>query len=118
MSVRDQLYRSTTNKTFENEADLPSLPVPSLQSTLDLYLDTVKAVTNQEEYENTKKIVGQFISTDGPKIQNLLIERSQKSRNWVIILIKISSNHLNPIDNQYIFLSINLQIDYNLLKIN
>ncbi|XP_053214602.1 peroxisomal carnitine O-octanoyltransferase-like isoform X2 [Panonychus citri] len=83
MSVRDQLYRSTTNKTFENEADLPSLPVPSLQSTLDLYLDTVKAVTNQEEYENTKKIVGQFISTDGPKIQNLLIERSQKSRNWL-----------------------------------
>ena len=83
MSVRDQLYRSATNKTFENEPDLPSLPVPDLQSTLALYLDTVKPVVDNEEYENTEQIVKKFGSLIGPKLQEALLQRAQKSRNWL-----------------------------------
>ena len=83
MSARDQLYRSDTNKTFENEQALPSLPVPDLKSTMALYLDTVKPVVSAEEYQQTEKIVERFINGDGLKLHEHLVKRASNHRNWV-----------------------------------
>lgn len=83
MSARDQLYRSDVNKTFENEASLPSLPVPDLRTTMDLYLDTVKPIVTPEEYQHTQLIVDKFVNGDGIKLHEALVQRSKTHRNWV-----------------------------------
>lgn len=36
----DAMFTSNTEKTFQYDEDLPSLPVPDLQHTLDRYLDS------------------------------------------------------------------------------
>jgi len=83
MSARDQLYRSESNKTFENEPVLPSLPVPDLKNTLDIYLDTVRPVTTEDEFRNTETIVKNFYESIGPKLQESLLHRAKSKRNWV-----------------------------------
>lgn len=83
MSARDQLYRSDTNKTFENESILPSLPVPDLGNTFRIYLDTVKPVVSAEEYQATEAIVEKFLATVGPRLQESLLRRGLEKRNWV-----------------------------------
>jgi hypothetical protein len=36
----DAIFTSKTEKTFQFDEQLPSLPVPTLQHTLDRYLDS------------------------------------------------------------------------------
>lgn len=42
----DSIFTSTTEKTFQYDQQLPSLPVPTLQHTLDRYLDSGKHCAN------------------------------------------------------------------------
>ena len=81
---RDAVFKSTTNKTFENEDSLPSLPVPPLRSTLDHYLETVRPVVTDEEYEITETICRNFENEVGVDLQKMLIKRSELHKNWVI----------------------------------
>lgn len=90
MSARDQLYRSDTNKTFENESILPSLPVPHLENTFKIYLDTVKPIVSDEEYRKTELVVNNFLTTIGPQLQESLVQLGKEKRNWVI-----KSTHLS-----------------------
>eukprot|EP00127_Corallochytrium_limacisporum_P002697 Clim_evm6s136 gene=Clim_evmTU6s136 len=69
--------------TYSYQESLPSLPVPPLQQTIDLYLNTVHAVCTTEEYENTKRIAEAFVVKEGPKLQEMLEERGRKERNWL-----------------------------------
>ena len=70
--------------TFSNDNDLPSLPLPDLDSTLNLYLDSVKALAdeNEDTFDKTAEIVKDI------EIQPLhqeLVRRSQEKKNWVRI---------------------------------
>ncbi|CAF4750516.1 unnamed protein product [Rotaria sp. Silwood1] len=72
-------------KTFEYEDKLPSLPLPTLEHTLERYLDSVQAVVNDDEYIKTKTIVEQFAKGTGRELHEQLktnIEKRQE-RNWV-----------------------------------
>ena len=71
-----------TTTTFSNDDELPSLPLPDLDSTLSLYLDSVKALTeaNGDTFDKTAEIVKDI------KIELLhqeLVKRSQEKKNWV-----------------------------------
>ena len=71
-----------TSTTFSNDDQLPSLPLPDLDSTLSLYLDSVKALTedNGDTFDKTAEIVKDI------KIELLhqeLVKRSQEKKNWV-----------------------------------
>ncbi|GJJ68533.1 hypothetical protein EMPS_00879 [Entomortierella parvispora] len=46
----------------KGQAELPSLPIPPLDQTLDRYLDTVRPLTTDEEYERTRVAVQDFKS--------------------------------------------------------
>lgn len=61
------------------------MPVPELNSTLDKYLNLVRPIVNDEQYEKTKKIVTEFRAEAGigEKLQKLLIEFAESKDNWV-----------------------------------
>lgn len=96
---RDAIFKSTTNKTFENEEGLPSLPVPQLRSTLDTYLETVKPVVTDEEYKITETIVKNFENGIGSQLQKILVKKAETQKNWVWIAIHICIALIDSIDN-------------------
>ena len=73
------------SKTYMSQASLPSLPVQTLNKSLEKYLAAVKNLLNDQEYENTKKIINKFLEPGeaGETLQRLLYERSKKTDNWV-----------------------------------
>ena len=72
-------------KTFEKEEELPNLPLPDLDSTVSLYLDSVKALSVDEDaFTTTAELV------KDPKLNLLhdeLVRRSQEKKNWVCLFI-------------------------------
>ena len=70
-------------KTFEKDDNLPALPLPSLQDTLDLYLQSVVPFLTQNELEKTQKIVRDFGNNEGLILHEKLKQRSEECKNWV-----------------------------------
>lgn len=79
----DILFSTDDEKTFQYQDQLPSLPVPDLQHTLDRYLDSVKPHLSPEEYKQTEFIVQQFAANEGKFLHEKLLEQASKSRNWL-----------------------------------
>jgi len=57
--------------------------VPLLERTMKLYLETLKPILNEKQYEHAKKLVTDFTSGPGPMLQEILIERREEHDNWV-----------------------------------
>lgn len=72
-------------KYSTNVQNLPRLPVPKLETTLNKYLKTVRPHLNDQEYEITKSLVKDFISegSTGQKLQSLLENRAEHHSNWL-----------------------------------
>ncbi|XP_052794342.1 peroxisomal carnitine O-octanoyltransferase-like [Mya arenaria] len=79
----DAMFVSKDVKTFEFDQELPSLPVPSLQHTLDRYLDSVRPHVTDEEYRQTEFLAQQFASGVGKELQNQLLSRAANRKNWL-----------------------------------
>lgn len=64
---------------------LPSLPVPPLHPTLEKYLLSVRPLLNEEEYQQTEKIVQEFGAPGGlgEKLHFLLEEKARNCENWL-----------------------------------
>ncbi|CDQ70020.1 unnamed protein product [Oncorhynchus mykiss] len=64
---------------------LPKVPVPPLKQTLDMYLNCMKHLVKEEQYQKTKAIVVKFGEPGGTGelLQKKLLERSEKTYNWV-----------------------------------
>ncbi|XP_072936490.1 carnitine O-acetyltransferase-like isoform X2 [Epargyreus clarus] len=75
----------TSAKPAENVQNLPRLPVPKLDDTLNKYLKTVRPFLNDEEFTATSKLIKEFGSEGGVgrKLQNLLEKRAEKHLNWL-----------------------------------
>ena len=69
--------------TFSADNLLPSLPLPSLEDTLNVYLESVRPFLTELEYLKTQKCVETFKNGVGKKLQFFLAERAKKERNWV-----------------------------------
>ncbi|KOG97309.1 carnitine O-acetyltransferase CAT2 [Saccharomyces eubayanus] len=70
--------------TFAKQQDLPSLPVPELNSTLDKYLQTIRPFCNDvETFERQQLLCKDFLENMGPVLQNRLMEYSSDKRNWM-----------------------------------
>jgi carnitine O-acetyltransferase len=54
-----------TPRTFEKQAHLPRLPVPSLEETAARYLRSIQPLVSQEEYKRHEALVFDFISPNG-----------------------------------------------------
>ncbi|PSN42557.1 Peroxisomal carnitine O-octanoyltransferase [Blattella germanica] len=86
MSLADELLvipKNESTRTFEQDESLPSLPVPSLQHTLERYLDSVKPFLTDEEMAETIRLVSTFEKGIGRKLHSELLKRAKKERNWL-----------------------------------
>lgn len=64
---------------------LPKVPVPPLKQTLDTYLKCVQLLVKEEQFKKTKAIVEKFGAPGGvgEVLQKKLVERREKTINWV-----------------------------------
>jgi hypothetical protein len=64
---------------------LPKLPVPDLNSSMNMYLDCVKSLELPDEaFTNVERLVKDFIKKDGvgQALQSILLKRAQDRDNW------------------------------------
>lgn len=66
-----------------NPQNLPHLPVPKLQQTLEKYIKTVEPHLAPKELERTKSIIKDFENGIGRKLQELLILKAKDTENWL-----------------------------------
>ena len=69
------------SKTFANDEDLPSLPLPDLDDTLSLYTESVEALSN--EIDTSLKIHEFKKDPNLKQLHDELFQRSQEKKNWV-----------------------------------
>lgn len=82
-SAIDSLYISENETTFQFEDQLPSLPLPPLENTLNKYLDTVRPHVNEEEFAATEALVREFENGQGRELHRKLEEFVATKRNWL-----------------------------------
>lgn len=72
---------------FKYQDSLPDLPVPSLEHTLTLYKRSIIPFypegSQDPDYKKYCQVVDEFAKTDGPKLQQKLIEFGKGHRNWL-----------------------------------
>lgn len=78
---------SATMKTRDNlitPLPVPSLPLPDLRATLDLYLTSARPFLGEAELKHTSMVIKDFEEGVGQQLQERLIERVQDPRidNW------------------------------------
>ncbi|CAF0716256.1 unnamed protein product [Brachionus calyciflorus] len=72
------------SRTLTNQSSLPRFNVPQLKSTISKYLTAVQPLLEPSEFDRTQKVVNDFlVNGTGEKLQNLLIEKSKKTENWL-----------------------------------
>lgn len=64
---------------------LPKVPVPPLKQTLDTYLKCMQHLVTEEQFKKTLTIVEKFGAPGGvgEVLQKKLLERRDKTTNWV-----------------------------------
>ena len=69
-----------------SEPNLPKLPLPNINETMEKYLDAVVAYISPDDYERTKDNVKAFLSheDDLEKITKFLENKNEENKNWVI----------------------------------
>jgi len=67
------------------ESQLPHLPVPPLQQSMDKYLNAVEPLLTEKELKRTTAAVDEFRRPGGmgEKLQSLLQDRAAKTDNWL-----------------------------------
>jgi len=76
-----------TNKTFDLQKTLTSLPIPDLDNTCEKFLTWVNPMLNEEDFKQTRQIVDDFRQEggDGQKLQQKLLAWAEKEdvSNWL-----------------------------------
>ena len=69
-----------TNKTFDLQKTLPSLPIPDLDNTCEKFLTWVNPMLNEEDFKQTRQIIDDFRQEggDGQKLQQKLLAWAEK----------------------------------------
>eukprot|EP00944_MAST-04C_sp_MAST-4C-sp1_P006356 g6356.t1 len=78
---RDHLHMEDPSKPlYANQLKLPSLPIPNLKDSCEVYLHSVRALANDDEYEHTRKCVEEFLKPGGAgvKLQERLLKRKEE----------------------------------------
>ncbi|BFZ57216.1 Carnitine O-acetyltransferase mitochondrial [Savitreella phatthalungensis] len=67
------------------QESLPKLPVPPLEKTAERYIRSLEAILKPDELARSKEAVAKFLQTEGPELQQKLIERSKRPdvKNWL-----------------------------------
>lgn len=74
------LQRSQT-PMMHFQPSLPRLPIPELEKTCARYLAAQRPLLNDTDYQATERLVAEFKSTDGPKLQQLLKTNDKENKH-------------------------------------
>ncbi|ODM91341.1 Choline O-acetyltransferase, partial [Orchesella cincta] len=66
----------------DKQPDLPKLPVPELEKTLQRYLEAVQPILQPHQFERAQELAKQLAENEGPELQHHLVERQMKLKNW------------------------------------
>lgn len=69
--------------TPQNPDNLPHLPLPKLEDTMDKYLKSVQPLLSSEKFLKTTKIVEDFKRGIGAQLHDLLEFKASRSENWL-----------------------------------
>ena len=69
-------------KTFSAQYTLPKLPLPSLESSCEKYLQALKALQSADEHENSIAAVRTFLQLEGPLLHSQLRAYDNSHVNW------------------------------------
>lgn len=66
--------------------ELPKLPLPPLADILTQYLDNVRPVVSNANYEGTKKLVDEFGAPAGvgEQVHAMILDKREKEDNWAL----------------------------------
>ncbi|NWW33202.1 CLAT acetyltransferase, partial [Panurus biarmicus] len=83
--LEKNMQKNEKDTCSKDERKVPKLPVPPLQQTLHMYLQSMKHLVPEEQFRKTKAIVEKFGIAGGlgESLQQMLEERSEKTINWV-----------------------------------
>ncbi|RHY10799.1 hypothetical protein DYB37_001293 [Aphanomyces astaci] len=83
MSKKTKATAATAEKTFQYQDELPPLPLPSLEQTIDAYIKSCEPMLSASELEHTKGVCHDFLHGVGPQLQAILEERAGSEKNWI-----------------------------------
>lgn len=63
-----------TSITYGAQPELPRLPIPSLNETLNKFLQNLEALQDEAQRIEAQRIALEFMKGDGPKLQGLLLK--------------------------------------------
>lgn len=78
-----ELLAVDTETTFMYDEQLPPLPVPDLDATLSKYLTSTRPLLTELQFKRTAEVVERFKSGIGPELQQLLLDKASRERDWV-----------------------------------
>ncbi|XP_077311011.1 choline O-acetyltransferase [Lithobates pipiens] len=83
--LKKPTLEKSESKGSQDAEELPKLPVPPLQQTMDMYLKCMKHLVSEEQYKKSKAIVEKFLMPEGlgEMLQQKLLERREKTENWI-----------------------------------
>lgn len=76
-----QYLQRTRIPMLHFQPSLPRLPIPALEKTCERYLAAQKPLLIDEAFRKTKDNVDRFMSTTGPKLQELLQKRDSQNKH-------------------------------------
>ncbi|UIZ29418.1 hypothetical protein KXD40_003375 [Peronospora effusa] len=72
-----------SERTMQYQDELPSLPLPPLEQTLEQYIQSCEPLLTPSELEHTKAVCHDFLHGVGSQLQAILQERADSERNWI-----------------------------------
>ncbi|CAL1592149.1 unnamed protein product [Knipowitschia caucasica] len=68
---------------YSFQASLPRLPVPSVEETIQRYLESVRPLLDNDKYNQMEILANEFMDTQASQLQRYLILKSWWSNNYV-----------------------------------
>jgi carnitine O-acetyltransferase len=81
--VMDTKHESKAGVTFQYQESLPKLPIAGLEDTCWRYLEAVKPLQTKREHADTVAAVQEFLSTDGPVLQDRLKKYANNKSSYI-----------------------------------
>ncbi|RLN32746.1 hypothetical protein BBJ28_00001957 [Nothophytophthora sp. Chile5] len=82
MATKEE-QKPAPERTMQFQDELPPLPLPPLEQTLEQYVKSCEPLLTTSELEHTKAVCHDFLHGVGPQLQAILQERADTERNWI-----------------------------------
>ncbi|DAZ97863.1 TPA: hypothetical protein N0F65_003290 [Lagenidium giganteum] len=79
----DAADAANASLTFRHQPELPKLPIPALEDTCKRYLDYIQVLVTPDELAAAKAKIEAFLATDGPRLQQKLIEYDADKLSYI-----------------------------------